>query len=124
MVEKSVAEKARVRPGTTFAVLNVEPGIMESLHLPASVSFVEPQQLQTVCVFVRTRTELEAELPAADNVLRKDASLWVFFMKGSKAAGHDVNRDVVWAVAERLKPRQLGLISVDAAWSVFRFRRA
>jgi hypothetical protein len=124
MAEKSVADKARVKPATTFAVLNPEPGIMASLHLPESVSFVGPQQAQIVCVFVRTRAELDAELPAAENLLPRSAALWVFFRKGSKAAGHDVNRDDVWAAAEGLDLRPLGLISVDASWSVFRFRRA
>ena len=124
MAEKSVAEKARVKSGTTFAVLNPEPGIMESLRLPESVRFVEPPVAQIVCVFVRTRAELDAELPAAESALPKGASLWVFFRKGSKAAGRDVNRDDVWGVAERLDLRPLGLISVDASWSVFRFRRA
>lgn len=124
MPEKSVAEKARVKPGTTFAVLNPEPRIVESLRLPDSVRFVEPPDAQIVCVFVRTRAELDRELPAAGNVLPKGASLWVFFRKGSKAAGRDMNRNDVWGVAEKLDLRPLGLISVDATWSVFRFRRA
>jgi hypothetical protein len=124
MADKSVAEKARVKPGTRFAVLNAEPGIMVSLGLPASVSFGEPQDAQVVCVFVRTRAGVERELPAAAAALARGAALWVFFRKGSRAAGHEVNRNDVWAVAEGLDFRPLGLISADASWSVFRFRRA
>ena len=39
-------------------------------------------------------------------------------------AGFDVNRDVIWAAAERLKMSPLGLVSVDETWSAFRLRMA
>ena len=70
MAGKSVAEKARVRQGTTIAVLNRVPGIVESLGLP------------------------------------------------------DMNRDAVWAIAEQLGMRPLGIVAVDGTWSVFRLRPA
>ena len=60
-----------------------------------------------------------AEVVAA---LAPNAALWVFFRKGSKAAGLEMNRDNVWAIAERLGMRPLGLVSVDETWSAFRLR--
>lgn len=53
MPEKSVAEKARVKPGTTVAFLNPEHRIIESLGLPGSVRFVEPPDAQILCIFIR-----------------------------------------------------------------------
>jgi hypothetical protein len=47
-----------------------------------------------------------------------------FFRKGSKAAGLDMNRDDVWAVAEKKGLSPLGLVSVDDTWAAFRLRRA
>jgi hypothetical protein len=38
---KTVAQKARVKPGTTIAVINRVPGIVESLGLPKGVAFVK-----------------------------------------------------------------------------------
>jgi hypothetical protein len=35
-----------------------------------------------------------------------------------------MNRDTVWAVAEKLDLRPLGIVSVDDSWSAFRLRRA
>jgi hypothetical protein len=35
-----------------------------------------------------------------------------------------MNRDTVWAVAEELGLRPLGLVSVDDTWSAFRLKRA
>jgi hypothetical protein len=47
---------------------------------------------------------------------------WVFFRKGSKSSGLDMNRDTVWAAAETLGMRPLGRVSVDETWSAFRLR--
>jgi hypothetical protein len=122
--EKTVAQKARVKPGTTIAVINRVPGIVESLGLPEGVAFVKPAQADLVFLFVRTRAELEARMPRAVAGLGPASAIWVFFRKGSGSAGLDMNRDTVWAVADRLKMRPLGLVSVNDTWSAFRLRRA
>ena len=44
MTAKSVAAKARVKPGTTVALLNSVPGVVASLGLPGDVAFVDPTQ--------------------------------------------------------------------------------
>jgi len=124
VANKTVAQKARVKPGTTVAVINRVPGIVESLGLPDGVAFVKVAHAQLVFLFARTRAELEGRMPEAVAALGPGAAIWVFFRKGSKDAGLDMNRDSVWAVAERLDMRPLGLVSIDETWSAFRLRRA
>lgn len=124
MAEKTVAQKARVKPGTTIAVINRVPGIVESLGLPKGVAFVKPAKAELVFLFVRTRAELSELMPSAVAALGPASALWVFFRKGSREAGLDMNRDTVWAVAEKLDMRPLGLVGVDETWSAFRLRRA
>jgi len=124
MAEKTVAQKARVKAGTTIAVINRVRGIVESLGLPNDVTFVRPAQADLVFLFVRTRAELKAHMPKAVAALGAGAAIWVFFRQGSKDAGLDMNRDTVWAVAEKLDLRPLGLVGVDDTWSAFRLRRA
>ena len=124
MSEKSVAEKARVKPTTAIAVLNGVPGVVESLGLPEGVTFVEPGEAQLVFLFVTTRAELEAQMPPAVAGLAPGAAIWVFFRKGSKSAGLDMNRDSVWAIAEKLDMRPLGIVGVDETWAAFRLRLA
>ena len=123
MTEKTVAEKARVKPGTRIAVLHPAPGVVESLGLPEDVALVEPGEAQLVFLFVGTRAELDARMPAAVEALAPGAALWVFFRKGSKAAGLDMSRDDVWGVAERMGMRPLGIVGVDGTWAAFRLRR-
>lgn len=124
MTAKTVAQKAHVKPGTTIAVLNPVPGVVESLGLPEDIRFVDPEDARLVFLFVSSRAELDSRMPAAVDALAPGAALWVFFRKGSKAAGLDMNRDDVWAVAERKGMRPLGLVGVDDTWAAFRFRRA
>jgi hypothetical protein len=50
--------------------------------------------------------------------------IWIFFRKGSKAAGLDMNRNSIWAIAERLDMRPIGIVSIDDDWSAFRLRPA
>jgi hypothetical protein len=121
---KTVAQKARVKPDARIAVINRVPGVVESLGLPKGVAFVKPADAQLVFLFVRTRAELEARMPPAVAALRPASAIWVFFRKGSREAGLDMNRDTVWEVAEKLDMRPLGLVSVDEMWSAFRLRRA
>lgn len=121
---KSVADKARVKHGATIAVLHPARAVVDSLGLPDDVRFVDKGAADLVFVFVKTRAELEQRMPVAVRRLASGAALWVFYPKGSKAAGFDVNRDVIWAAAERLKMSPLGLVSVDETWSAFRLRMA
>ena len=123
-MHKTVAQKGHVRTGTTIAVINRVPGIVESLGLPKNVVFVKPADAQLVFLFVRTRAELEAKMPSAVAALGPGSAIWVFFRKGSRNAGLDMNRDTVWAIAEKLGLRPLGLVGVDDTWSAFRLRRA
>ena len=97
---------------------------MESLGLPEDVSFVEPREAQLVFLFVGTCAELEAQMPPAVAGLAPKAAIWVFYRKGSKSAGFDMNRDSVWAIAEKMDMRPLGLVSIDDTWSAFRLRPA
>lgn len=124
MTTKTVAQKAGVKPGATVAVLHPVPGVVESLGLPEDATFVAPDEARLVFLFVSSRAELDSRMPAAVEALAPDAAIWVFFRKGSKAAGLDMNRDDVWAVAEKLGLRPLGLVSVDDIWAAFRLRRS
>jgi hypothetical protein len=124
VTRKTAAEKARIKPGARIAVLNEIPGVIDSLGLPLDVSLVEVAHAQLVFLFVGTRAELEERMPKAVAALAPGAAIWVFYRKGSKAAGLDMNRDSVWAIAEKLDMRPLGLVGIDDTWSAFRLRPA
>lgn len=121
---KTVAQKARLKAGTTISVLDPVPDVIESLGLPAETTFVDPAQAQIVFLFVHTRAQLDVRMPSAVAALARGATIWVFYRKGSRAAGLEVSRDDIWSLAERLGMRPLGLLSIDETWSAFRLRPA
>lgn len=122
MSDKSPAEKARVKPGARVAVVNEVAGVVGSLGLPEDATFVDVEAAEMVLLFARERSDLESLMEPTAGRLATGASLWVLFRKGAAAKGLDMTRDDVWAVAERLGMRPLGIISVDDTWSVFRLR--
>jgi hypothetical protein len=124
MTDKTVAQKAHVKSGVRIAVLNEVRGVVESLGLPEDATFVDPADAQLVFLFVNSRADLEARMPDAVGALAPGAAIWVFYRKGSKAAGLDMGRNDVWAIAERMDMRPLGLVGVDDTWSAFRLRAA
>ncbi len=124
MSDKTVAQKARIKPGTTIAVVNPVPGVVESLGLPDDVIFVTAQEAQLVFLFVSTMAELQSMMPPAVRSLASGAALWVFYRKGARSAGLDMSRNSVWEIAEKMNLRPLGLVSVDDTWSAFRLRPA
>lgn len=124
MPEKSVAQKAHVKPANAIAVLHPVENVVASLGLPKDIRFVPPKQAKLIFLFVPARRELETRMPAAVKALAPGSALWVVFRKGSKGQGLDMNRNDVWAVAERLGLRPVGIVSVDDTWSAFRLRPA
>jgi hypothetical protein len=120
--EKTPAQKGRIGPGARIAVLNPVLDVVDALGLPADASLTTAEEADVVLLCVNDRAELEALVPEAVSGLREEAVLWVLFRKGSTGAGHDMSRNDVWAVAEGLGMRPLGLLSVDDTWSAFRLR--
>jgi hypothetical protein len=122
MSEKTIAQKARLAPGTRIALVDPVPGVVETLGLPPGTVFVDPVDATLMFLFVRTRADLESRLPIAVADLAPGSALWVFFRKGGRSAGVEVSRDDIWSSAERLQLRPLGLLSIDETWSAFRLR--
>lgn len=122
MNARTAAAKGGIKPGTSVAVINAIPEVIATLGLPYDVQFVESSDAQVVFLFVNSRAELERHMPPAVAALAPNTVLWVFFRKGSKAAGLDMNRNDVWAIAERTGMRPLGLVAIDETWSAFRLR--
>ncbi len=123
MGEKTPAQKAHVKPGTRVAIVNRVADVVEAIGLPPDTAFADVEDAELVVLFLRDRAELESLMRATVARMPPDATLWVCFRKGSASAGLDMNRNDVWAIAEELDLRPLGLVSLDESWSAFRLRR-
>lgn len=54
--------------------------------------------------------------------MRPTTLAWLAHPKGSKAAGHDLNRDTIWSYGKTIGLGFVANIAIDATWSAMRMR--
>lgn len=123
MPDKTPAEKLRLKPGMTAALLHVPDGLQERLGLPVGVTLVDdPAAAGFVLDFAEDQAGAEERLTALRPAIRDDAVVWFAYPKGAKAAGRDVSRDTIWAFVQTLGMRLVANVAIDATWSAVRLR--
>ena len=120
LTTKTVARKARVKPGTRIAVLH--PGRRRVVGTTGRYHVGEATPGR-VGVPVRAVTGAARHTHAGGRGCprpqRRDLGV---LPQGLHRRGLHMNRDDVWAVAEGLGLRPLGIVSVNDVWSAFRLR--
>ena len=123
MAEKTPAEKLRFTPGMDVALLGAPADTASLLGLPADVVTTEnPRAAGFVLVFVSTQAEAEAALRDLAVWLAPTTLAWLAYPKGSKAAGHDMSRDTIWAFARTIGLTAVANVAIDSVWSALRLR--
>ena len=121
MPDKSPAEKLKLRPGMSAAVLFV-PADAE-LGLPAGTKASDdPNGADFILLFASTQAEAEERTRRIAPFVGEKTVAWIAYPKGSKSKGLDISRDTVARFV-----RHVGLIvnanfSVDEVWSAVRVR--
>ena len=124
MPDKTPAQKMRIKPGASIALLHAPAGLAGKLGLPHGTREVADATAADVIIeFASTQAEIEDRLPAVQRAMTPTSALWVVYPKGSKAAGLDISRDTIWPLAESLGMRPVGMVSIDGTWSGFRLKR-
>lgn len=124
MEPKTPAQKMRIKPGSTIAVLNDTSGVAGLLGAEDMRMVDTVAGSDAVLLAVTTQAEVEERLPLALRDITRDTAFWIVYPKGATAAGRDVSRDTIWKLAESLGLRPVGLVSIDDTWSGFRLRPA
>jgi hypothetical protein len=125
MAEKTAAEKMRLKPGMTAAVLHAPLDVTGRLGVPDGVTVVDdPAAAEFVLVFAETQAEAEKRLRALAPYVGEGTLVWLAYPKGSTAAGRDLSRDTLWAFARTLGLDLVANVAVDEKWSALRLRRA
>lgn len=120
----SLASKLRI-PAGRLLFLNAPIGYVESLSdLPADaqVSTTPQGQFDFVQLFVPDSTAFAELGPQALGAVTYDGLLWVCYPKGGSKVKTDLNRDVLWRLAESRGLRPVAQVSIDEVWSAIRLR--
>ena len=121
MADKTAAEKLRLRPGMKAALLHVPDGLQERLGIPADVALVDdPAAADFLLDFAGDQAQAEERLTALRPAVGAKTVAWLAYPKGSKAAGHDVSRDTIWAFVQTLGLRLNANVAIDETWSAVR----
>ena len=123
--KKSLSKKMFIKEGYTL-LLVCEPKDYRSLLKDVPEDFTVTTDVSgpvdLIQVFVKTRSELEEQLPILKNHLKPDGFLWIAYPKGTSKIETDINRDSIWAYAKTLHLKAIHQIAVDDTWSAMRFR--
>ncbi len=123
MADKSPAEKMRLKPGMTAALLHVPAELEGALGVPAEVTVVQrPEGADFVLDFATSQAEAEERLRALGPAIGEKTLAWLAYPKGSKAAGYDISRDTVWRFAQTVGLALVANVAIDEKWSALRIR--
>jgi hypothetical protein len=124
---KSVAEKIRVRAGSTLAVLNCPKppdAFLGPMPEHASVQLTLDNPADLVLLFVRNSEELGQHVQAIASKLSPQLALWVAYPKQGSEIETDLTRDRGWDPMNQLGWGVVSLVSVDDTWTAMRFKHA
>lgn len=125
MSGRSPIEKMRFKPGMSVALLQAPPEVVATLGLPDETATTDDVAVADfILVFVTTQAEAEEAVTMLAPHVGEKTLAWVAYPKGSKAAGHDVNRDTVWRFAEGVGLTLVANVALDEKWSGLRLRKA
>jgi hypothetical protein len=105
--------------------VNAPPGYRSRIGaLPPNASVLKPggAPAEVIQVFVKSRAELEAELPKLKRALAQNGLLWVTYAKGTSKMKGDINRDSIAAYARTIGMEGVSMISIDDDWSALRLK--
>jgi hypothetical protein len=115
----------KLKSGARAAIVDMPDGYLKELKpLPDKVQVVEKLdgQFDWIQLFVKTRAELESQLPKAVRALKTESILWISFPKGSSKIQTDLTRDTGWDILKTVDLKWINLVSVNDIWSAFALR--
>lgn len=124
----ALQRKLRLKPGQTALALNAPEEYLAALRAALGDEAVATSAGATgvdfdlVCLFARSRAEVEAAAPGAVAATRAGAALWIMWQKKSARQATDLDRDSLWALIQPLGWGPVASVAVDETWSGLRFR--
>ncbi|MCC6612923.1 MAG: hypothetical protein IT320_05545 [Anaerolineae bacterium] len=125
MPEKSLAQKLLIKPGHKVAVLNAPDGYEATLGpLPegATISHAARSSCDSVQLFVYNKADVDRRAPKAIAAVKPGGVLWIAYPKKSGAIKTDISRDHGWDAVYDALWLPVTQLSLDATWSILRFR--
>ncbi len=120
---QSMAQKLQLKTGQPVVLINPPQEMLPFLQSqlpqnPASTADT-PTIDAAAIIFLRSRADVQENLPGMLASLTAETLLWLAYPKGGAA---DINRDSLWELVQPMNLRPVRQIALDATWSALRFR--
>lgn len=127
MPESPLADKLKIRAGSTLLFLNAPSSILEMLtKLPDGCQIeTDPRKLKRlgfILLFSVTRKELSAALKGLMPLADENSVVWIGYPKKSSDRFADLSRDTLWDVLGQTGYRPVSQVALDETWTAIRIR--
>jgi len=126
MMDSALAKKMKLKAGQHATLVNAPEGYLTELQpLPANVRVVQKAEGPSdwIQIFVKTKSELDANFPKVLKLLKPESIVWISFPKGSSKIQTDLTRDKGWEAVAAANLKWINLVSVNDLWSAFSVRQ-
>jgi hypothetical protein len=118
---QGILKKLRYKSDKKGVILNA-PGTVKNEFKKAGFSTTISGKSEFTILFVRNKSEFEKHFKSTTNRIERDSLFWLSYPKGTSSIATDVNRDILWKLAEPLGFRPVSQVAIDSDWSAMRFR--
>jgi hypothetical protein len=125
MILQEIQKKTRLNKGNSTLIINAP---IEYLNLLKGFNFdrqPEPHlngNYDFVQIFGSVRNDLEQLVKSNLGAGKYDCLFWICYPKGGGRIKSDINRNVVWKIAQRIGMQCVTQIAIDETWSALRCR--
>ena len=122
MALSEVLGKLRYRREVGGVAVNAPPYISATLKVEGFSDGFRVEKSTFTLIFIRDKAELAVLLPETLPRVEPDSLLWVLYPRNGSKIATDLNRDIVWDLAEPLGIKPVAQVAFDSNWSAMRFR--
>jgi hypothetical protein len=124
---KEIQKKIRLLPGVSALVINAPleyVELMSPANFDIQVEKSKRGKYNFVQVFGSKKSILEQLVWDLSHAGKYDCLFWICYPKGGGKIKSDINRNIVWKIAEGIGMKCVSQIAIDDTWSALRCRPA
>jgi hypothetical protein len=124
--KRSLTEKLGIKPDMRVTVLGAPPGyqgLLGELPQGAALQSKLPRTASFVHQFVRSRNQLDRQLPSLAAALTDDGTLWISWPKQASGVATDLSESIIRDAGLQLGLVDIKVCAIDEVWSGLKFVR-
>jgi len=125
MTFQKIQKKIRLAPGIPALIVNAPPAylkLMQPLAFDTKIDNPQSRKYDFIQVFGEERSELEQLVKKYYCSGKYDCLFWICYPKVGGKIKSNINRNVVWMIAEGIGMQCVTQVAIDETWTAMRCR--